>query len=200
MIIDIRGTNGSGKSYPIHQILKEHAHEVRTAPTSVAKEPCVPYTFVPSLNLAVIGEYKTACGGADGVTSQQAICDAIRFLALQPTSLRVVVEGSIVASVFSRWYELAIEMEDKGVPYVFLFLDTPIEKCVQQVVARRQANDNFKSFDPDKTLKPRAESIERIKQRLLVQPREVLEVKVGILDHTRSTEQLLDLIQNGWPT
>lgn len=160
MIIDIRGTNGSGKSHPIHTILKEYPHQKWVLPEHAGEE--VQYTLVESLDMAIIGTYDTQCGGADGVTKQDAITNALRLL--HPIYKTVVVEGSIVASVYSRWEALAREVNDD---YQFWFLDTPVEECIASVMARRTANGNTKPFDPNQTLIPRHEAILRLKQRLL---------------------------------
>lgn len=160
MIIDIRGTNGSGKSHPIHEILKQHPSEQWVLPEHAGEE--VTYTLVPSLDLAIIGTYDNQCGGADGITKQDAITNALRVL--HPIYKTVVVEGSIVASVYARWEALAREVKDD---YQFWFLDTPVEDCIASVMARRSSKGNTKPFDPHQTLIPRHEAILRLKQRLL---------------------------------
>jgi len=168
MIIDIRGTNGSGKSHPIHEILRTHPNVLWELQTPPGIDEKVDFTVVDELNLAIIGSYKTQCGGADGVTKQDAITYALRHL--YPMYKTVIVEGSIVASVYSRWEALARELNDD---YWFWFLDTPVQQCIDSVLARRKATGNLKPFDPDKTLIPRHEAIERLKGRLVQAGRRV---------------------------
>lgn len=159
MIIDIRGTNGSGKSYPVHQLLKNHDHQVMDL---ITPYEVIDLTIIPSLQTTIIGKYTTACGGADGVTKQDAITWALKHL--YPNYKTVIVEGSIVASVYKRWRDLAVEL---GKPnYLFAFMQTPLEVCIQSVVSRRLAAGNAKQFDPEKTLVPRFEAIQRIYTRL----------------------------------
>lgn len=169
MIIDIRGTNGSGKSYPIAQLLNNHYHRVELWDT--AHEKSCDVTVVPELELAVLGTYRTACGGADGITKQDAICDLIR--SLYPMYKTVIVEGSIVASVFKRWHDLAVEFNDD---YQFWFLSTPVDECIKGVLDRRQKAGNTKPFDPHKTLIPRHEAILKVKDRLVEAKRVVVNI------------------------
>jgi len=159
VILDIRGTNGSGKSYPIHQMLKLYGNEQWTLQSTIED---VPFTVVPDLQTAIIGHYDTQCGGADGITKQDAITEAIR--ALYPKYKTVIVEGSIVASVYARWEALARELDDD---YWFWFLETPVADCIASVLERRKAKNNSKPFDPNQTLIPRHEAILRLKKRLI---------------------------------
>lgn len=166
MIIDIRGTNGSGKSHPIHEILKAYPSQKWMLPEHAGEE--VTYTLVEALDLAIVGTYDTQCGGADGVTKQDAITNALRLL--HPIYKTVIVEGSIVASVYARWEALAREVNDD---YWFWFLDTPVEVCISSVLERRTSKGNMKPFDPHQTLIPRHEAILRLKDRLVAAGRNV---------------------------
>lgn len=185
MIIDIRGTNGSGKSYPIHELLRRYPSEVWNLHLKEVAGEDVEHTVVEELSLAIIGSYRTQCGGADGVTKQDAITAAIKHL--HPIYKTVIVEGSIVASVYSRWEQLARELNDD---YVFWFLDTPVDECVQSVMDRRLAKGNTKAFKPEQTLMPRHEAIQRLKDRLITAGR-----RVGTFDRGSICDALIHQIQ-----
>jgi hypothetical protein len=153
MIIDFRGTNGAGKSYVPHRILREHEHsELQLMRRENDGKPAY-FQIVPSLNLMILGRYKTVCGGCDGINSQDTICELVRMGAREGRN--VFLEGSIVSDTFSRWDSLARELEAQGHQYVFAFLDTPLQTCIDRVLARRAAKGNDKPFDPDKSLVPR---------------------------------------------
>lgn len=169
MIIDIRGTNGSGKSYPIHKLLEQFlTTEVKRQIWDTTCGEQVETTLIEPIDLALVGSYRTNCGGADEVTKQDAIVEVLR--ALNQRHKVVVVEGSIVASVYARWEALAREMDDK---YIFMFLDTPVEECIASVRKRRLDKGNFKPFNPEQTLIPRHEAIQRLKDRLIEAGRNV---------------------------
>lgn len=167
MIIDIRGTNGSGKSYPIHNLLQKHQETLKRQTWNTPCGEVVESVLIPSLDVAVVGGYRTICGGADEITKQDAIVELLR--ALDARHRLVLVEGSIVASVYSRWELLAREIGD----YTFMFLDTPVEVCIKSVLDRRHAKGNFKAFNAEQTLIPRHEAIQRLKARLIESGRNV---------------------------
>lgn len=176
MIIDIRGTNGSGKSHVVHGLIDRFGSDVEI--------PLVPgyaaVTQIRNTDIVAIGRYHTQCGGADGVTSQQCIQETIRCFV---KTHHVIVEGSIVATVFSRWKRLADRLGD----YHFLFLDTPLEVSIKRVLQRRLDKGNDKHFDPNKTLIPRHRAIMRVRQKLAAAGCNVFD-----LDHTDSVQGVLD--------
>lgn len=183
-ILDIRGTNGSGKSSVVTLLAKG-------AGRAVSQTPCgMPYTILATEKhglIAAVGYYNTPCGGADGVSSQQLITDGILELwQEQPQYSALIVEGSIVATVFTRWNELAKGIGDN---YWFLFLDTPVDMCISRVLARRAAKGDTRTFDPDKTLKPRDNAIRRVAVKLKEDGRNVL-----WLDHRDPLEGLVSVL------
>lgn len=156
MVIDIRGTNGAGKSHVVHKLLGQYEHRIEHFASNGLEAPV---TVIPDFDLRIVGKYTTPCGGADGITSQGLICDMIRWAAPQGD---VIVEGSIVGSVYKRWADLAREVGN----YRFLFLNTPVEECIRRVLQRRQSRGETAPFDPHKTLIPRFEAIRRVYEKL----------------------------------
>jgi hypothetical protein len=75
-IVNLRGTNGSGKSTVVHTILKKHDHSVIPltpyfTPGGASRD--VPGLYVPKLDLAVVGAYDTQCSGADNIRGQDRV-------------------------------------------------------------------------------------------------------------------------------
>ena len=146
MILDVRGTHGSGKSYIAHQLLSYGCEEIVGYNEYKKKESILGYS-VPSLDLAVIGKYESQCGGCDGVGSSDEVCRRVRVFS--KNYRHVVLEGILVAHTFQRYHTLATELTREGHPYVFAFLDTPLETCIERVKFRRLAKGNQKELNPN---------------------------------------------------
>src|SRR5678815_803 len=95
MIVNIRGTSGSGKSHIVHGILKQ-GHPIPQFKDG-RKRP-MGYVLEPE-RLFVVGSYETPCGGCDTIMSQDEIYDLIRDWARQ--GYNVLYEG-LFASVEVR--------------------------------------------------------------------------------------------------
>jgi predicted kinase len=128
-VLDVRGTHGSGKSWLVHQLLESQTHkELRDGKRILGYH-------LPTLDVAVVGKYTTACGGCDGVGSADEVVRRVRTFANDYR--HVVLEGILVAHTFQRYSDLAFEMSDYG--YTFFFLDTPLDVCIERVQSRRAA-------------------------------------------------------------
>src|SRR3990167_2539780 len=129
MIINIRGTNGSGKTYLVRELIKRY--HGKPLPDAHGK----PAAYLLDGNIIVIGKYDVACGGADTLpkpakrNSMDIVENAVRYYA--DLGYHVIFEGLIVSSVWGRWEKLA-----KDYRVVFAFLDIPIEICVKRVKSR----------------------------------------------------------------
>jgi hypothetical protein len=140
MIVDIRGTHGSGKSWIVHQLLDGPVDQINE------DDKLIGY-YRPGLELAVVGKYESECGGCDGVGSADEVCRRVRMFAATYTN--VVLEGILVAHTFKRYSALATEVTQNELDnYVFCFLNTPLKKCISRVRTRRRAKGNRKEFDP----------------------------------------------------
>jgi uridine kinase len=139
MIINIRGTSGTGKSTLVEKLFKKHGVITKNydyvlgkrdilKPTT--KKKVVGYTLHPKGTIHVVGRYETKCGGCDTIKTQDQVMSLVREAArIHPF---VVFEGLLTCNSYGRWKELADEQ-----PFTFLFLDTSIEICLEAVVKRR---------------------------------------------------------------
>jgi hypothetical protein len=132
MIISIRGTNGSGKSYIVHQILSECCHikvEIRypgrEKPTGyICKTRSGSALFVP-------GHYEIANGGVDTLPSLDKAYELIKVHALE-LGCDVLYEGKNMSDGPKRLIELC----DFGVDVKVALIDHPVKDCVKSVRAR----------------------------------------------------------------
>jgi hypothetical protein len=146
MIISIRGTNGSGKSSAVREIMAAATSSAPLYGVLGVRKPEAYRLELPSVSapLYVLGPYDTpsACG-FDGVTNYD----------LQPLLIRkyaarghVVFEGLISGKLWGRVGAVLEELAPvKGV--ALLFLDTPLDECIRRVVARRHKAGDDRPFN-----------------------------------------------------
>jgi hypothetical protein len=136
MIIDIRGTHGSGKSWIVHQLISLYGSkdilDLAGNPIGHNLSKC---------STAIVGRYDRVCGGCDGIKTADEVCNLTRRFARQYS--HVILEGILVAHTFKRYSNLANELGN----YTFCFLDTPLKTCIQRVKQRRIDASNHKPFN-----------------------------------------------------
>lgn len=152
LIVNIRGTGGSGKSTIVRAILDAFAAQpIRDAKGKVRGYVCPDIAGVP---LYVLGPYLTPCGGCDSIATQDEVCNLIREWAPKGN---VLFEGLLISGLFSRYNGLDDELVEHH--FIHGFLDTPLQRCIDQTLARRAARGNLKPFDPHKTLEPKFNAV-----------------------------------------
>ena len=155
-IINIRGCIGSGKTYTVRRFLQKLPSEPLGGkpgrPAGYRVDASAWGVLVP---IYVVGSYENACGGTDGINSQEEIAD--RTVKAHGFG-HVLVEG-LLMSKSSAGGHVAPILKDLG--GIFGFLDTPWETCLERVLSRRAEAGNDKPFDPDKTMRSAYEQCHR---------------------------------------
>jgi hypothetical protein len=145
-VINIRGTHGSGKSTVVRELMRASKicspiygvlGRKRPEAYRLTMEGCPADTFV-------LGPYETACGGCDAVQPYALIPQLIEKYAARGS---VVFEGALISSC---WGAIGEALERRGRNAAVLFLDTPLEVCVERVNARRRARGDARAFDASK--------------------------------------------------
>jgi hypothetical protein len=164
LVINVRGTNGSGKTTAVKRILDTYGAQAILDEKGKVRGYVCKSVVVPVMNpedkimqpkdLYILGAYETPTGGCDGINTQDKICDLIREWA--PLG-NVLYEGLLISGLFSRYNSLADELNEHH--FILGFLDTPLQRCIDQTLSRRAAKGNIKPFDPYKTLAPKFEAI-----------------------------------------
>lgn len=174
MILNIRGTSGSGKTHLVRELMAAMAgvtpipgdSQIGGLATHYPKNKnskaigyAGAYTYPDKIahHVGIVGRYETACGGCDTIKTQDEICDRVRAFA---TRGDVIFEGLLVSVLYERYAKLCEELSatrrrveagqekvlgrpsDLLPPFIFAFLDTPEELCVERVKARRIAAGN----------------------------------------------------------
>lgn len=183
MIINIRGTHGSGKSTTIKNMLTLY----KAQPESVNhKGKALHYQMTISGKPAyAVGNYDKACGGCDSIQPYSLIWpEVVRLAALG----HVLFEGALVSSSYGN---IGRASETYGDQFIFAFLNTPLSVCLARIQQRRLDRGDHRPLNPKNTegkFNSIHKSIEKIR---------ALQRRVVILDHQHPENQILELLNNG---
>lgn len=177
IVINIRGTGGSGKSTLVRSVVAgypEHARimqEKRRQPLATCHwfkdarrlDGSGLYEERPD-SLLVPGHYETACGGCDTIKTVDAVYEMVRAASLVDGN-SVLYEGIMVMDDVTRAVALDADLKRVGSRLVVVYLNTPIEECLAGIRARREAGGNEKPLSEKNTRDRMARQV-KILQRL----------------------------------
>ncbi len=125
MIINIRGTNGSGKTHLVKRLIASHEMD------DVVEDGKI-IGHLLNGKLYVVGMYTKhgAHGGADTIKTSDEICRRIREFSKYGN---VIFEGVIVSTVYQRWADLSEEIDQA---WLWLCLNTSLEQCHNNISYR----------------------------------------------------------------
>lgn len=189
VIINIRGTGGSGKSYVVYHIIKKLGIKNKIVkndrPGYRKGNNVVGYRL--NGDVLIVGKYETDCGGCDQIKFQDEICDRVYRFAKK--SSVVLFEGLLISGLYSRYLQLSRKLQKENHEYIWAFLDTSLDECLKRTVRRRIARGNKKPFNPKNTeLKYRAVTL--AKEHALRDKENVITLHSG-----RAHKQLLRLVR-----
>jgi hypothetical protein len=151
MIINIRGTSGSGKSTIMRKVMELYPEKVAFQ-LPVEKPRKQPHGYMlrgapgTTKDLCVLGHYETACGGCDTLPNYEFIFNMIRQAADKGND--VLFEGLLVTADQKHTPQLVEDGYDVNV----IGLTTPVEECLEGIRLRRLARDNTDPVNPKNTL------------------------------------------------
>ncbi len=159
-VYDLRGTHGSGKSSVVHRLLKRFGN----VPIEKQNGEVIGH-YMPDIDCCVVGKYESACGGCDAIKSQEEVIARLTFFRSNPEvyGYRLILEGILVAHTYERYAKLADEIGREN--YTFMFLDTPLETCIERVRKRRIRQGNHKGYLPENLTKDHQVIQVRLPQR-----------------------------------
>lgn len=129
MVIQIRGTSGSGKTWIINQLFEKYSfHPVKNHGEIMGY-------YSKDINLFVVGKYTVACGGCDTIKTQDEICRRVQTAVRK--GWNVLFEGLICSHISKRYAEMHRDMTSNGIETKFIFLSTPLETCRENINIRR---------------------------------------------------------------
>ena len=181
MIINIRGTHGSGKSTLVAGLLASHPH----VPLGEGKRPEGYKVTAAGLKrpVYVVGPYTTACGGCDAVQPYDLIWPRVEEYAKKG---HVLFEGALVSSSVGNIGRAMAARRQKDC--VVCFLDTPVEECLVRIQRRRAARGDERPLNPANTVS-KHQSVERSRPKM-----EALGVRCVTLHYKRAAKELAALL------
>ena len=157
-IIKIHGCSGAGKTTAVRQLMSRFSAPVAILNASNRIEA---YELIglTERHIFVLGSYENNCGGMDTISSAKAVMDLLEKYARKG---HVVFEGLLQSTYYGAMGTHSLQW---GQDYVYAFLDTPIEKCLERVEARRAAQGSTNKFNPQLTRDKHA-TISRLQKRV----------------------------------
>lgn len=180
MIVQVRGTSGSGKSTVVRRIMAATGGDAAWTPEfrDGRKRPLYYHHYS---GVVVLGHYESACGGCDTIGSARAVYDLLQELyprAEDIVAARVLCEG-LLLSEDVKWSSQLPGLR-------VLFLNTPLERCLSQIKGRREKAGNAKELNPANTAN-RVATIERARGKLQ---------DAGVRCHRVSANQAVSVVLN----
>lgn len=142
MILNLRGTSGAGKTECSRQIMTRYGWGLPDRAEALYRDGRrrpIAYRFRHPCGgrpLAVLGHYEVTSGGCDTIGGADGGLDAVFDLAreLAGSGHDVLFEGLLLSSEHRRSQRLA-----RSHRLHVLLLDTPLERCIRNVILRRRA-------------------------------------------------------------
>jgi phosphoglycolate phosphatase-like HAD superfamily hydrolase len=139
VIINIRGTSGSGKTHLVRQIMAEYPTKLRHK-VEGRKQPIGYVMAHPERrSLAIIGHYETACGGCDTIAKMETIFELVKESASR--GMDVIFEGLLISADVNRHVDLHQWAQENGQELEVVALTTELQECLDSVNARRKARN-----------------------------------------------------------
>lgn len=155
MIIQLRGTSGSGKTTVMRSIKHWYAPVWNPIYREGRKQP----EYYLKDNAVILGHYEATCGGCDNIGSARAVYELIHGIA-RPDIHVILCEG-LLLSEDTKW-----TIQNKHMNTQVIFLTTPIETCLERVKQRRRQAGNEKPLNEKNTIN-RVATIERARRKLI---------------------------------
>lgn len=184
-ICKIHGASGAGKTTTVREVMAA-ALSMEVVERTKTQRPLVYELIYPDMPaIYVLGSYDANCGGVDNITDYQ---DVLNLLDRYHHRGHILFEGLLQSTYYGT---MGVHSQLFGDKYIYAFLDTPIETCIERVQARRAANDTKTKFNPENTRK-KWYTIQRLKEKLLRDKKH----DVRSIGHSRPTGvQVLELLR-----
>ena len=135
-IVNIRGTNGSGKSTIPMSMMDDPEMFVITKPYQ--GRPTKIATVFPSYGWIALGTYFNKTGGLDRFKNNEITQKAFWYVLKKYPEYNLLMEGIISSTIFSTYFELFKAAEEKYTDrkVVVLYLNPDVEICLERIQQR----------------------------------------------------------------
>lgn len=158
MIIQLRGTSGSGKSTAMRRIMEQLIAPYQPGWSPIYQPGRKQPLYYSMGGVVVLGHYESPCGGCDTIGSARQVYELITTLLEANPGLVVLAEG-LLLSEDTKW---SSQLPDLRV----LFLSTEVDECIRRIYQRRSEAGNDKPLSENNTRR-RVGVIERARIKLL---------------------------------
>lgn len=157
MIIQIRGTSGSGKTTVMKAVMANF--QWSTIYQTGRKQPLYYYSKTKTGRpLIALGHYESACGGCDTIGSAAQVAELVKSLT-QAGPDRIILSEGLLLSEDTKWSSLMPDLH-------IVYLTTPIEQCISQIKSRRAEAGNNKPLNESNS-RNRVKVIDRSRIKLM---------------------------------
>lgn len=142
VLINIRGSNGSGKTYCVRKILEHFGDKgtLKYLEQYTNKGELFKFPYYELDEFYLLGKYETACGGLDSIKWFETFAPMVKDLIRTKS---VVMEGILWSSVFSAMYRLDRELRAMGHVSVWCGFNHPCELHLERIMERRARAGKF---------------------------------------------------------
>jgi len=160
MIIQLRGTSGSGKSHIVRAVLADvrnrtrHRQEGRRQPIGYSGQ-LGPLGGTSCASLGIPGHYETPCGGCDTIPDLTKVFAQVALAAEHHD--HVLFEGLLASEDTRRTIELRDKLALMGGlgarshELRVVLIDTPLEDCLAGIQKRRDDRGDVRPLNPANT-------------------------------------------------
>ena len=186
-IIKLHGCSGAGKTTAVREFMKS-MEDVRPlyVGSKIEAYQCLPTLHDPATY--VLGSYENTCGGMDTVGSAAEVMALVdKYAALG----NVIFEGLLQSTYYGA---MGAHSRKYGDQYIYAFLDTPIDLCLERVVARRAASGRNNKFNPQLT-RDKHHTIDMLRMKLQNGAQMGFRHRVEVIKHDENpAKRLLELL------
>lgn len=165
IVVKIGGCNGSGKTTLMREVMRQSG-PLQPIPKVLPTKKVDGYTTDPASGIRrlFLGSYENVCGGMDTISDKLLVRKLVHE-ALDSNADHIFFEGLITGKTYGYLGELSEDPSQMG-KWIYAFMDTPWEVCVERVLARRAAAGNSNPFDAERTMRPTFKSIHSTAKRV----------------------------------
>lgn len=166
-VIKLGGCNGSGKT----SVAKAVMALTDALPATWKGTRKSPNHYVGNFQgheVLILGSYESVCGGMDTISDKEERFKMVEWAVKSAAKDSIIFfEGLMTGKTYGALGALSEKHAGKGTPWLYAFMDTPFEVCVERVLARRQAAGNNAEFDPERTMRSTFNSCQHLAEKLL---------------------------------
>ena len=142
LLVNIRGTNGSGKStIPISMKDDPDMYEVSKPYQGKPKKIL---TVFPNYGWVALGDYSNPTGGLDKFPNKAFTEKALHYALKKFPEYNVLMEGILAATTYSTYADLFRKVKESyGIQPVVYYLMPPVETCIERI-KKRNGGKEFK--------------------------------------------------------